>query len=226
MLYILQARLQAFLTHQIAPEQAGFVKGRGTWEQILNTRQLIEKAREYSVPIYLCFVDYEKAFDNVRWPKLWTTLGELGVPAHLITLVKNLYKASKAVVKTDTTLEIVMRRTLENWNGGVKISGRRFSNLRFADDTLLTAQNAEELLESLRRLEEVSRECGLKINELKTKIMIIDRDNENQRQPQKIENFEVVDKFIYLGSMLHKSGSCEFEIRRRIEIARSAMIKM
>ncbi|KAF2881254.1 hypothetical protein ILUMI_24921 [Ignelater luminosus] len=48
MLYILQARLQAFLTHQIAPEQAGFVKGRGTREQILNARQLIEKAREYS----------------------------------------------------------------------------------------------------------------------------------------------------------------------------------
>ncbi|KAF2884414.1 hypothetical protein ILUMI_21793 [Ignelater luminosus] len=78
MLYILQARLQTFLTHQIAPEQAGFVNGRGTREQILNAKQLIEKAREYSVPIYLCFVDYEKAFDNVRRPKLWTTLGELG----------------------------------------------------------------------------------------------------------------------------------------------------
>ncbi|KAF2902555.1 hypothetical protein ILUMI_03630 [Ignelater luminosus] len=93
MLYILQARLQAFLTHQIASEQAGFVKGLDTREQILNARQLIEKAREYSVPIYLyfcTFVDYEKAFDNVR-PKLWTTLGELGVSAHLITLVKNLY---------------------------------------------------------------------------------------------------------------------------------------
>ncbi|KAF2902809.1 hypothetical protein ILUMI_03377 [Ignelater luminosus] len=76
MLYILQARLQAFLTYQIAPEQAGFVKG---W-------------------------DYEKAFDNVRWPKLWTTLGELGVPAYLITLVKNQHEASKAIVKIDTTL--------------------------------------------------------------------------------------------------------------------------
>ncbi|KAF2888470.1 hypothetical protein ILUMI_17704 [Ignelater luminosus] len=104
MLYILQARLQAFLTHQIAPEQVEFVKGRGTSEQILNARQLIEKAWKYSVPIFLCFVDYDKAFDNVRWPKLWTTLGELGVPAHLITLVKNLHEASKAVVKIDTTL--------------------------------------------------------------------------------------------------------------------------
>lgn len=251
MLYILQARLQAFLLHQIAPEQAGFVKGRGTREQILNARQLIEKAREYYVPMYLCFVDYEKAFDNVRWPKLWTSLKELGVPPHLTTLVKNLYEASQAVVKIDNTLsekcrirkgvrqgcvlspllyniysELVMRRTLENWNGGVKIGGRRFSNLRFADDTLLIACSAEELLEFIRRLEEVSREYGLKINAKKTKVMIVDRNNENQRQPRKTGNFDVVDKFVYLGSMLHSSGSCEFEIRRRIEIARSAMIKL
>ncbi|KAF2886007.1 hypothetical protein ILUMI_20166 [Ignelater luminosus] len=165
---IIQARLQAFLTHQIASEQATFVKGRGTREQILNARQLIEKARIYSVPIYLCFVDYEKAFDNVLWLKLWTTLGELGVPAHLITLVKNLYEASKAVVKIDTTLSekchirkvvrqgCVLSLLLYNWNGGVKIGGRRFSNLRFADDTLLIAQNAKELLEFFRRLEEIS----------------------------------------------------------------------
>lgn len=251
MLYILQARLQAFLAHQIGPEQAGFVKGRGAREQILNARQLIEKTREYSVPMYLCFVDYKKAFDNVRWPKLWTTLQELGVPTHLITIVRNLYEASEAVVKIEYTLsekcrirkgvrqgcvlspllyniysEVVMRRTLENWNGGVKICGRRVSNLRFADDTLLIANNPEELLEFLRRLEEVSREYGLKINAVKTKVMIIDRDNESQRQPGRIGNFEVVDKFVYLGAMIHKSGSCEFEIRRRIEIARSAMIKM
>jgi len=78
MLYILQAQLNAFLQHQIAPEQAGFVKGRSTREQILNARQLIEKAREYYVPAYLCFVDYEKAFDNVRWNKLWCTLNDMG----------------------------------------------------------------------------------------------------------------------------------------------------
>ena len=104
MLYILQARLSAFLTPQIAPEQAGFVKGRGTREQILNARQLIEKALEYSLPMYLCFVDYEKAFDNVRWPKLWETLNELGVPPHLISLIKTLYEASEAVIKVENTL--------------------------------------------------------------------------------------------------------------------------
>lgn len=104
MLYVLQARLNAFIQHQIAPEQVEFVRGRGTREQILNARQLIEKAREYSVSIYLCFVDYEKAFDNVRWPKLWSTLEESRVTIHLITLVKNLYEASGAAVKIENTI--------------------------------------------------------------------------------------------------------------------------
>jgi hypothetical protein len=227
------------------------VEGRGTREQILNARQLIEKAREYYVPAYLCFVDYEKAFDNVRWNKLWPTLKEMGVPDHLTNLLRNLYESSEAVVRIDNSIsdkckirkgvrqgcvlspllyniysEVVMRLTLENWEGGVKIGGKRLSNLRFADDTLLIANTAEELLELLRRLEEVSHEYGLKINVKKTKVMIIDRRNERRPQPAKIGKFDVVDKFVYLGSLLHKSGSCEHEIRRRIEIARTAMIDL
>lgn len=198
--------------------------------------------------MYLCFVDYEKAFDNVRWPKLWNTLKDFGLPLHLITLVTNLYETTVAVVKIDGTLskkcsirkgvrqgcilspllyniysELIMRHTLEGWKGGVKIGGRRFSNMRFADDTLLIANTSNELLELVGRLEEASHEYGLKVNVNKTKVMIVDRDNENQLQSGKIGNFEVVEKFIYLGSIIHNSGSCEFEIRRRIEIARSAM---
>lgn len=69
-------------------------------------------------------------------------------------------------------------------------------------------------------------EYGLKINTGKTKIMIIDRYNEHGRPPPKIGPFEVDEKFIYLGSMLHFSGSCEYKIRRRIEIARSAMTQL
>ena len=41
--------------------QAGFIKGRGTRDQIANIRWIIEKAREYQKNIYLCFIDYAKA---------------------------------------------------------------------------------------------------------------------------------------------------------------------
>lgn len=65
---------------QIAQEQAGIVKGKGTREQILNIRQLIEKSYEFNTLLILCFIDYSKAYDCVVRSDLWRVLGELGVP--------------------------------------------------------------------------------------------------------------------------------------------------
>ena len=73
LLHILNERLKSYLSREIAPEQAGFVKGKGTREQILIVRQVVEKAREFNKPVYICFVDFSKAFDSVKWPVLWNT---------------------------------------------------------------------------------------------------------------------------------------------------------
>ena len=58
MLKILQARLQQYLNHELPDVQAGFRKGRGTRDQIVNIRWIIEKAREFQKNIYFCFIDY------------------------------------------------------------------------------------------------------------------------------------------------------------------------
>ena len=50
--------------------QAGFRKGRGTRDQIANTRWIIEKASEFQKNIYFCFIDYTKTFDCVDHNKL------------------------------------------------------------------------------------------------------------------------------------------------------------
>ena len=65
MLKILQARLQQYMNHELPDVQAGFRKGRGTRDQIANIRWIMEKAREFQKNIYLCFIDYAKAFDCV-----------------------------------------------------------------------------------------------------------------------------------------------------------------
>ena len=70
MLKIPQARLQHYLNHKLPDIQAGFRKGRGTRDQIANTRWIIEKAREFQKNIYFCFMDYAKAFDCVDHNKL------------------------------------------------------------------------------------------------------------------------------------------------------------
>ena len=70
MLKILQARLQQYMNRELPDVQAGFRKGRGTRDQIANIRWIIEKARELQKIIYLCSIDYAKAFDSVDHNKL------------------------------------------------------------------------------------------------------------------------------------------------------------
>ena len=100
MLKILQARLQQCVNRELPDVQAGFRKGRGTRDQIANIRWIIEKAREFQKNIYVCFIDYAKAFDCVDHNKLWKILKEMGIPDHLTCLLRNLYAGQKATVRT------------------------------------------------------------------------------------------------------------------------------
>ena len=74
MLKILQARLQQYVNRELPDVQAGFRKDRGTRDQIANIHWIMEKAREFQKNIYLCFIDYAKAFDCVDHNKLWKIL--------------------------------------------------------------------------------------------------------------------------------------------------------
>ena len=72
-------------------ENAGFRKGRGTRDQIASIHWIMEKAREFQKNIYICFIDYAKAFDCVDHNKLWKILKDMGIPDHLTCLLRNLY---------------------------------------------------------------------------------------------------------------------------------------
>ena len=79
--------------------QAGFRKDRGTRDQITNIHWIIEKAREFQKNIYVCFIDYTKAFDCVDHNKLWKILKEMGMPNRLTCLLRNLYAGQEATVR-------------------------------------------------------------------------------------------------------------------------------
>ena len=98
MLKILQARLQQYVNHELPDVQAGFRKGRGTRDQIANIPWIMEKAREFQKNIYFCFIDYAKASDCVDHHKLWKILREMGIPDHLICLLRNMYAGQEATV--------------------------------------------------------------------------------------------------------------------------------
>ena len=74
MLKILQARLQQYVNRELPDVQAGFRKGRGTRDQIVNICWIMEKATEFQKNIYFYVIDYGKAFDCVDHNKLWKIL--------------------------------------------------------------------------------------------------------------------------------------------------------
>ena len=97
-LKILQARLQQYVNQELPDVQAGFRKGRGTGDQVVNICWITEKAREFQKNI--CFIDYAKAFDYVDHNKLWKILQEMGILDDLTCLLRNLYAGQEATVRT------------------------------------------------------------------------------------------------------------------------------
>ena len=88
------------MNHELPDVQVELRKGRGTRDQIANIHQIIEKAREFQKNMYFCFIDYAKAFDYVDHNKLWKILKDLGIPDHLICLLRSLYAGQEATVRT------------------------------------------------------------------------------------------------------------------------------
>ena len=84
MLKILHARLQHCVDQELLDVQAGFKKGRGTRDQIANIRWIMEKAGKFQKNIYLCFINYAKAFDCVDHNKLLRTLNKMGILDHIL----------------------------------------------------------------------------------------------------------------------------------------------
>ena len=164
-------------------------------DQIANIRWIIEKARVFQKKnIYLCFIDYAKAFDCVDHHKLWKILKEMGIPDHLTCLLRNLYAGQEETGHGPTDglqigkgvhqgcilspclfnlyAESIMRNAgLDEAQAGIKIAGRNINNLRYAEDTALMAESEEELKSLLMKVKEESEKVGLKLNIQKTEIM-------------------------------------------------------
>ena len=99
-LKIFQARLQKYVNHKLADVQAGFRKGRGTRDQIANIHWIIKKPRDFQKNIYLCFIDYAKAFDCVDHHKLWKFLKTWEYQTTWPASLRNLYAGQEATVRT------------------------------------------------------------------------------------------------------------------------------
>src|SRR5574341_32843 len=230
------------MNHELLMFKLVLERAEETRDQIANIHWIMEKAREFQKNIYFCFIDYAKAFDCVDHNKLWKILKEMGIPEHLICLLRNLYAGQEATVRTGhrTTdwlqigkgvrqgcilspcllnlyAEYIMRNTgLEETQAGIKIAGRNINNLRYADDTTLMAESEEEL-KSLLKVKEESEKVDLKLNIQKTKIMA-----SGPITSREIDG-ETVSDFIFLSSKITADGDCSHEIKRRLLLGKKVM---
>ena len=100
---------------------------------------------------------------------------------------------------------------LEETQAGIKIAGRDNSNLKYADDTTLMAENEEELKSLLMKVKEESEKVGLKLNIQETKIMASGPITSWQIDGETVER---VANFIVFGSKITADGDCSHEIKR------------
>ena len=113
---------------------------------------------------------------------------------------------------------------LEEAQTGIKIAGRNFSNLRYADDTTLMAERKEEELKNLlMKVKEESEKVVLKLNIHKTKIMASGPITSWQIDGETVET--VID-FILGGSKITADGDCGHEIKRHLLLGRKVMTNL
>ena len=99
MLKILQIRLQQYVNREITDVQAEFRKGRGTRDQIVNIRWIIEKARQFQKKSTSALLIMPKPLP-VWITTNWKILKEMGIPDHLTCLLRNLYAGQETTVRT------------------------------------------------------------------------------------------------------------------------------
>ena len=97
----------------------------------------MKKAREFQKNIYFCFIYYAKAFDYVDHNKLWKILNKIGIPDHLICLLRNL---AYFIHMQNTS-----HKMADESQVGIKIAGRNINNLRYAQYTTSMTESEEKL---------------------------------------------------------------------------------
>ncbi|XP_062717045.1 uncharacterized protein LOC134292171 [Aedes albopictus] len=241
---IIFRRLSPKTNEFVGSYQAGFIDGRSTTDQIFTVRQILQKCREYQVPTHHPFIDFKAAYDSIDRAELWRIMDENGFPGKLTRLIKatmdgvqNCVRVSDELSSSfvsrrglrqgdglscllfNIALEGVMRRAGLNSRGTIFTKSGQF--VCFADDMDIIARTFGTVAELYTRLKREAAKVGLVVNASKTKYMLVggtehDRIRLGSNVTIDGDTFEVVEEFVYLGSLLTADNNVSREIWRRI----------
>ena len=242
---IILNRMKKIVDKKLRKNQAGFRPNRSCADQITTLRIIIEQSQEWNCPLYINFIDYQKAFDSLDRNSLWKIMAHYGIPQKVIRLVRSMYENAGGNIlhngKLSTFFEIltgvrqgcllspflfllaidwIMKTSTQNRENGIQWTlTKKLDDLDFADDVALTSSSKKQMAEKTEIVAKTSSKIGLKINVSKTKILKI---NSNNNDPITVEgeNLEVVEKFTYLGSVIDHQGGTTIDVQTRINKAR------
>ena len=251
LLKIILKRNQVLLNENSGETQFGFKSGSGTRDAIFTMRIITEKCLEKGKDLYVCFIDYAKAFDRVQHQKAFECLRNTRMDSKDLRVITNLYWNQRACIRNDNEVSdfteikrgvrqgCILSPSLFNLYTecifksiegmpGINISGNIVNNLRYADDTVLIADNEQDLQNIVDTIHHQSKEFGLDMNVKKTKTMVISRKAEIPRVNITVNKniLEQVKEFTYLGQNLYEGGKNSGEVRRRIGMAKTKFTQM
>ena len=245
---VLMDRIRNRTEEILSEEQAGFRSARSTIDQIFTLRQMTEKYADFSRDLFICYIDFRKAFDSIWRKGLWRVLRYMGYPEKIVRLLESLYRKTFSAVRVgaDLTewfetivgvlqgcilspllfnifLEIIMAKALTDLDTGAVISGNVISNLRFADDIAAASENQSDLHETVDKITAESKRMGMAVNTDKTEVQYIGLLHKEVEI--KIDDHELkqVNEFVYLGGTICEDASTDQDIKRRIGLACGVM---
>ncbi|XP_043943589.1 uncharacterized protein LOC122815288, partial [Protopterus annectens] len=222
---ILLERIKDTTDKKLREEQAGFRKNRSCIDQIATLRIIVEQSVEWNSPLYINFVDFEKAFDSVDRETLWSLLKHYGIPTKIVNLIKNSYNglscrvihggqlSESFQVKTGVrqgcllspflfllVIDWIMKKSTAGQKNGIQWTlWNQLEDLDYADDLALISHSQQQMQNKTNLVAVTALEVGLNINNLKTKILKLNSTNTNPITLQG-KPLEEVQSFTYLGS--------------------------
>ena len=233
--YILERKLRDLVEEKLGPWQHGFRSNRSTKDMIFTLRRIADKHWEFNRPLYIAFIDLEKAFDRVPRGGLWSKLNQYGIPQQLQRAITSLYRSTTNTVRTGNDAELWFETTAGVRQGSVLspllfilyldlvikevAKEQRTTNiLAYADDIAQLATTEDELQNYMTLWDNTLSKYGLKMNRKKTEILVINRGHLDVTITIGGSRLNQVKTFKYLGSTISEDGLIDVEINNRIKI--------
>jgi Reverse transcriptase (RNA-dependent DNA polymerase) len=240
-------RLEPIVERLLGDYQCGFRANRSVTDQIFVLKQTIAKTYKHKGKLHIMFIDFKQAYDTIVRKMIFEAMKDFNIPPKLIALTKMILENASNRVKIEgrtsepfqskrgvrqgdplstilfnIVLEKILRKCKAYSNG--TIYHHRHQILAYADDMVIITRTKSELIKVFKKLEQCAREMGLKINEGKTKYMMVEEGQENTKNSVlKVTTetgseyaIERVSAFCYLGVTITDNDNETTEWKERV----------